>query len=210
MALKDNIKHKRKEHDLTLEEVAKVVGVTRQTVQKYESGVVSNIPSDKIELLAEVLRCTPAYLMGWEDEETSDILSVPGFEPPPKTYKVPRLGTIACGLPILAEENHEGYDEVPDDIRCDFTLKCKGDSMIDLRIRDGDVVYIRKQSDVDNGEVAAVIIDGEATLKKVFKLSKRLVLRAANPMFEDLEYEGEELKYITIAGKVVGFTSMFE
>lgn len=147
--------------------------------------------------------------MGWEEEDI-DIFSIPGIEPPPQTYKVPRLGAIACGEPILAEENIEDYDNIPTNIHCDFTLLCKGDSMIDARIKDGDIVYIKKQPNVDNGEIAAIIIEGEATLKKVFKHPNRLILRAANPMFKDLEYEGETLNHIIIAGKVVGFTSLFE
>lgn len=207
MAIKDNIKKKRKERGMTLEEVAAVVGVTRQTVQKYESGIVSNIPSDKIELLAKALHTTPAYLMGWEDDN-ADVFSIPNIEPPPKTYKVPRVGTIACGAPITAIQNIDTYDDVPDYIHCDFTLLCKGDSMIDARINDGDVVYIKQQSDVDSGEIAAVLIDNEATLKRVYKKTNRIILRAANIKYDDLEYEDEQLNEIRILGKVVGFTSV--
>lgn len=207
MAIKDNIKKKRKERGMTLEEVAAIVGVSRQTLSRYETGIIGNIPSDKIELLAKALHTTPAYLMGWEDDN-ADVFSIPNIEPPPKTYKVPRVGTIACGTPITAIQNIDTYDDVPDYIHCDFTLLCKGDSMIDARINDGDVVYIKQQSDVDSGEIAAVLIDNEATLKRVYKKTNRVILRAANIKYDDLEYEDEQLNEIRILGKVVGFTSV--
>lgn len=207
MAIKDNIKKKRKERGMTLEEVAAIVGVSRQTLSRYETGIIGNIPSDKIELLAKALHTTPAYLMGWEDDN-ADVFSIPNIEPPPKTYKVPRVGTIACGAPITAIQNIDTYDDVPDYIHCDFTLLCKGDSMIDARINDGDVVYIKQQSDVDSGEIAAVLIDNEATLKRVYKKTNRIILRAANIKYDDLEYEDEQLNEIRILGKVVGFTSV--
>ena len=207
MAIKDNIKKKRKERGMTLEEVAAIVGVSRQTLSRYETGIIGNIPSDKIELLAKALHTTPAYLMGWEDDN-ADVFSIPNIEPPPKTYKVPRVGTIACGAPITAIQNIDTYDDVPDYIHCDFTLLCKGDSMIDARINDGDVVYIKQQSDVDSGEIAAVLIDNEATLKRVYKKTNRVILRAANIKYDDLEYEDEQLNEIRILGKVVGFTSV--
>lgn len=128
--------------------------------------------------------------------------------PVPRTVKKPRLGAIACGKPILAVENISEYDEVPADIHCDFTLLCKGDSMIDARILDGDVVYIRQQPVVENGEIAAVRIGDEATLKKVYYNGRRIILRACNPLYADMEYEGEELNDVEILGKAVAFSSM--
>ena len=126
----------------------------------------------------------------------------------PKFVKKPRLGTIACGKPILAVEEAEEFDTVPEDIPCDFTLRCKGDSMINARIYDGDIVYIREQKEVENGEIAAVRIGDEATLKKVYYNGQRIILRACNPLFPDIEYEGEDLNDITILGKAIAFTSV--
>ena len=213
MAIGDKIKSARLGARMTLEDVAQKVGVTRQTVQKYESGIVSNIPSDRIELLAKALGVTPAYLMGWEDAPASakpayDIFSLPGVSRPPRMVKKPRLGTIACGKPILAVEEAEEYDDVPENIECDFTLRCKGDSMINARIYDGDTVYIRTQEQVENGEIAAVRIGDEATLKRVYYNGARVILRACNPLYDDLEYEGTQLEEIQVMGKAVAFTSM--
>lgn len=212
MAIGDKIKSARLGARMTLEDVAQKVGVTRQTVQKYESGIVSNIPSDRIELLAKALGVTPAYLMGWEDASAStksafDIFSIPGVSRPPRMVKKPRLGTIACGKPILAVEEAEEYDDVPEAIECDFTLRCKGDSMINARIYDGDTVYIRAQEQVENGEIAAVRIGDEATLKRVYYNGARIILRACNPLYDDLEYEGTQLEEIQVMGKAVAFTS---
>lgn len=129
--------------------------------------------------------------------------------PPPALVRKPRLGTIACGKPILAVKEAEEFDFVPTDLECDFTLLCQGDSMINARIFDGDVVYIRQQPEVENGEIAAVRIGDEATLKKVYYIpgSHRITLRACNPLYPDLEYEGDSLNDIEILGKAVAFTS---
>lgn len=129
--------------------------------------------------------------------------------PLPALVRKPRLGTIACGKPILAVKEAEEFDFVPGDLECDFTLLCQGDSMINARIFDGDVVYIRQQPEVENGEIAAVRIGDEATLKKVYYTpgSHRITLRACNPLYPDLEYEGNSLNDIEILGKAVAFTS---
>lgn len=131
-----------------------------------------------------------------------------GFMPFPKMKKIPLLGTIACGEPILATENIEMYVKVGESIPADFALKCKGDSMINARIFDGDIVYIRQQSDVDDGEIAAVLIGDEATLKKVHKFPNKIVLSPCNPMYDDLVYSNEQLDEIRILGKAVAFFSI--
>ncbi len=201
------IKKRRLEKGLSQDEVAEKINTTKQTIYKYETGIITNIPASKIESIANVLDTTPAYLMGWTDDTDFDISSIPGINPLPKTVKKPRLGTIACGEPILAVENIEDYDDVPDDIKCDFTLVCKGDSMMNARINDGDIVYIRKQEQVDNGEIAAVLIDNEATLKRVYVYSNKVILQPENPKYEPFVYVGEEMNEIRIIGKAVGFTS---
>ncbi len=208
MTIKDRLKNRRSELDMTLEEVAQTVGVTRATIQKYENGIISNIPSDKIELLAKALKTTPGYLMGW-DIPNPNIPDFDNIAPLPKMVRKPRLGTIACGKPILAVEDAEETDLVPENVDCDFTLRCKGDSMITARIFDGDIVYIRSQPEVENGQIAAVRIGDEATLKKVYYTpdSDRLILRACNPLYPDQVYTGPELDQVTILGLAVGFYS---
>lgn len=126
----------------------------------------------------------------------------------PKMVKKPRLGTIACGEHILAVENIETYDLVPEDIPCDFTLKCKGDSMINARIFDGDIVYIRQQDIVEDNEIAAVLIDDDATLKRVRIFGDHVVLEPANPMYQPLVFWGEDMNRMRILGKAVAFLSL--
>ena len=141
-------------------------------------------------------------------DEKKSIYDIPGIEPLPKFKTVPLIGTIACGTPTLAEENIECYVKMAEHIRADFALRCKGTSMINARIFDGDIVFIRQQPDVENGDIGAVLINGEATLKRVYKYPPtRLELRAENPTFPVLNYEGEALSEVRIIGKAVAFIS---
>jgi repressor LexA len=130
-----------------------------------------------------------------------------GMEEMPGTYKIPILGAIACGAPILAQEHIDGYTGVPDFIHADFALVCKGESMMGARIYDGDLVYIRQQDTVENGEIAAVLIDGEATLKRVRFGPESISLMPENPMYKPLILWGEEMNRIRILGKAVAFTA---
>lgn len=206
----EKIKAAREAQKMTQEELGRICGTTKQSIFKYETGVVTNIPLDRLEKIAEALDISPAFLMGWDNRSSKSISATcpSNILPVPKFVKKPRLGDIACGKPILAVEQAEEFDEVPEDIQCDFTLRCKGESMINARIYDGDVVYIREQKEVENGEIAAVRIGEEATLKKVYYNGQRIILRACNPLFEDMEYEGEALNEIEIMGKAVAFTSV--
>lgn len=205
MKIGDRIKQRREELGLTVDEVAKQLKKHRATVYRYESNEIGTLPTDVLESLAVVLETTPAALMGWEDFSKnlpSNII------PMPKTYKVPLIGNIACGQPILAVEENDEVVEVPENIKADFALCCKGDSMINARIFDGDIVYIRKQPEVETGEIAAVRIGDEATLKRVRLYPDKIILEPANPMYEPLVYRGEELNDIEILGKAVAFTSI--
>lgn len=194
-------------HGLTLEQVAQQVGVGRSTVRKWETGMIANMRRDKIEKLATALHVTPGYLMGWEDED----LPLPAnIIPMPEMRKIPLVGSIACGAPILAEEHIDGDVDIPATIHADFALRCKGDSMINARIFDGDIVYIRQQDTVDNGDIAAVLVDGtEATLKRVRLFEDHIILEPANPMYQPMAYWQEEMNNVRILGKAVAFTSFF-
>ncbi len=196
------IKNKRKELNLTMLEVAQKTGVSEATVSRWESGDIANMRRDKIVALAAALQVTPAYLMELEDS----IEDIPGVFIP-TMHRIPLLGTIACGEPILARENLDGEVVTPEDIRADFALRCKGDSMIDARIMDGDIVYIRQQPIVENGEIAAVLIDDEATLKRVYLSENTITLMACNAKYQPLIYTGSQLEEVRIIGKAVGFTS---
>ncbi|MCH5209444.1 MAG: helix-turn-helix domain-containing protein [Oscillospiraceae bacterium] len=199
------IKNRRLELDLTLEEVGKAVGVGKSTVQKWENGFISNMGRDKIAGLATVLQINPVTLITGEQNISPQYDNI--F--PIKTHKIPLLGEIACGEPIFASEDKESYVEVGTEIRADFCLKAKGDSMINARIMDGDVVFIREQPMVENGEIAAVIIDDEATLKRVYydRNDNKLVLSPENPKYSPFVYVGEELNAIRILGKAIAFQS---
>lgn len=200
------IKDLRVSQNLTLEQVANEVGVGKSTVRKWETGMIANMRRDKIASLAKALHTTPAYLMGWIDEPHREITVDNLFRI--ETKKFPLLGNIACGEPIMANEEVDLYVEAGANIQADFCLKAKGDSMIGARIYDGDIVFIRKQPMVEDGEIAAVIIDDEATLKRVYYPEKNLlILKAENSKYEDLIYTGEELNHIRILGKAVAFQS---
>lgn len=207
MNIGERIRIARERTGLTQEDLGARCGTTKQTIYKYENGIVTNIPTNRLSQIAKELNVSPAYLMGWVEESPS-IFDIPGVQPLPKTYNVPLLGQIACGDPILAEQNIADIVTVPDTVKgADFALTCKGDSMINARIFDGDLVYIHMQETVENGEIAAVLIGDEATLKKVYQVPGRITLRPCNPMYPDYEYSGEELRGIRILGKAIAFTS---
>lgn len=216
MTIYDRIKYLREKQGLSQQELAEKVGFkTASAVNKIELGL-RDINQTKIKAFAKALNTTPGYLLGDdEDDKTNkefDVFSIPGIMPLPKMVKKPRLGTIACGKPILAEENFGDYDDVPEDIKCDFTLICKGDSMINARINDGDIVYIKHQETVENGEIAACLIDGEfseseATLKRFYLYEDKVMLVSENPAYQPFVFTKEEMNRVKIVGKAVGFTS---
>lgn len=205
--LYDRIKSRRTELGLTVEELAHKMGYKdKSSISKIENGK-ADIPQSKIAAFADALQTTPAYLMGWEEKpEPKKPTIPPGFEPMPKMKKIPLIGSIACGEPITAEQNIEKMVDVPENIRCDFSLTCHGDSMVDAGIHDKDVVYIRIQPEVENGEIAAVRIDGEATLKRVYYNPGTLTLMPANPAYAPMIYTGSQLEEVHIEGKAVGWT----
>ena len=205
MSIGDKLYNRRKELGLTLEEVGKLVGVGKSTVRKWETGYIENMKRDKIALLAQALRVTPSYIMGWDNP--NDFPPAKNILPLPATKTIPLIGSIACGTPILAEQNIEDFVKAPEGINADFCLRCVGDSMIDARIMDGDLVFIRQQPEVDNGAIAAVLIDEEATLKRVHREGNRLMLQAANSAYPPMIYINGELESIRVIGKAVAFLS---
>lgn len=202
------IKSRREELGLTQDELATLLNYkSRSSIYKIEIGE-NDIPHSKIKSFAKALQTTPSFLMGW-DEET-DIPEAENIFPLPKTKMVPLIGTIACGEPILANENIEEMVSMPEHINADFALRCKGNSMINARILDNDIVYIRQQETVENGEIAAVLIDNEATLKRFYRYGDTVVLRAENPNHKEFEYKNEQLNEIRILGKAVHFLSVVQ
>ena len=211
MKIGERIKQRREELGIGQTQLAGLIGSSKQNLYKYENSIITNIPADKVEALAQALYTTPAYLMGWSDSPLAADPKLPdNLMPMPKMKRVPLIGTIACGQPIVAVEQASETVCLPENVDADFSLRCKGDSMINARIFDGDIVYIRQQPVVENGEIAAVIIEDEATLKRVYYTpgSDRITLRACNPMYPDMEYSGETLNRIKILGKAVAFTGI--
>ncbi|MBP3371130.1 MAG: helix-turn-helix domain-containing protein [Clostridia bacterium] len=203
MAIGTKLRELRKQNKLSVQYVAEQIGISPATIYRYENGSIEKIPSHVLTELARVLGTTPAQIIGWDDS----VFSIPGIEPMPAMRSVPRLGTIACGEPILATENLSGQDEIPVGIDCDFTLICKGDSMIGARIHDGDIVCIRQQPTVENGQIAAVLIDDEATLKRVYIYPNQIVLSAENPAYAPMIYTDDNRHQIRILGLAVYFIS---
>ena len=207
--LYDRIKSRRTELGLTVEELARKMGYKdKSSISKIENGK-ADIPQSKIAAFADALETTPAYLMGWEENpspaEPTQKPIPKGFIPMPKMVKVPLIGSIACGTPILAEQNIECYIGVPAAWHADFALTCHGDSMSPT-ICDGDVVCIRSQPEVEQGQIAAVRIGEEATLKHCYYQNGVVQLIADNPaVCPPMVYSGPQLDEIEVEGLAVGF-----
>ena len=196
-------------------ELATRSGISKYSISHYLKGDWEG-KQDAVYELARALNVSEAWLMGYDvpAERSAPKVSVqldkkptipPGFMPLPKMRKVPLIGAIACGDPITAIQNREGDVNAPVDMRCDFALKCQGESMIGAGIHDGDVVYIRIQPEVENGEIAAVRIGEEATLTRVYLHNDYIELRPENPAFESIIRRREEMNDVQIEGKAVGW-----
>jgi len=216
MTLGDYIKEYRLSHKCSMDDFAQRTGISKAYISILErnhnpSTGKAAIPSlDVIKRVAIATGVDFNDLIAMLDAEQAVYIGhqLPaGIIPMPEMQKVPLIGTIACGAPILAEEHIEEYIDLPRHISATFALICKGDSMINARIFDGDVVYIRQQDTVENGQIAAVLIDGEATLKRVRLYGDHISLEPENPQYRPLVYWGEEMNTVRILGKAVAFTS---
>lgn len=210
MTTGDRIKARREELGLSVEDIATRLGKHRATIYRYESNDIENFPADVLVPLAQVLETSPAYLMGWEDSGSTSPL--PSNVTPLRPMKqVPLVGQIACGTPILAEQNIEDYIDLPGHIHADYALTCRGDSMINAGIRDGDVVYIREQPEVENGQIAAVIVDeDEATLKRFYYTGAMIQLIAENPRIPPMVFSGSDISRVRVIGRAVAYTHIVE
>ena len=204
----NRISELRMEKDLTMRDAARLLGMPYTTYVNYEKGT-REPNSETLIQLANFYGTSVDYLIGKSESRMIQLdkkpTIPPGFMPLPKMRKVPLIGAIACGDPITAIQNREGDVNAPVNMRCDFALKCRGESMIGAGIHDGDVVYIRIQPEVENGEIAAVRIGEEATLKRVYLHSDYIELRPENPAFESIIRRREEMNDVQIEGKAVGW-----
>ena len=196
----EQLKILRKQKGLYQKDVATFLGVDRTTYVKYENGV-SEPDNDTLVKLAELFNVSVDYLLG---RETNDIYASIGAMPV-KKIKLPVLGNVACGEPIYANEDLEGYVYINEDIGAYFCLHAKGYRMVNARIFDGDILYIKKQDMVDDGEIAVVLIEDEATVKRVYydRENNTITLMPENPTYKMMRYSGAQLNQIRILGKVL-------
>ena len=202
MSIGSNIKQLRESHGLTQIQLGQIAGVTDKAVSTWESD--TKIPRmGAIQKIADYFKLPKSAILDDGTEHTIAATIPPGFAPFPNMTRIPIVGQIACGEPITAEENIEGYASAPELWKADFALICRGRSM-EPKIMDGDLVAIRSDIRVETGQIAAVRIGDEATLKKVYFYPERVVLRPINDEFEDIVFEGEEMNKVSIEGKAVG------
>lgn len=191
----------RQEKGLNMREAARRLNMPYTTYVNYEKGT-REPNSETLIALAEFYGVSIDYLLC--KSSTPPVQEIPpGFRPLPEMAQVPLIGQIACGTPITAEQNVERMVCVPSKWRSTFTLTCKGDSM-EPRIHDGDLVAIRKQPEVEQGEIAAVRIGEEATLKHVYLHENFIELRPENPAFNSIILSREDMNDVVIEGKAVG------
>lgn len=206
----DRIKNARLKRGMTLEEVAQSAGITRQTVQKYEAGIITNVPSDKIEAIAKALRVAPAYLMGWEDAPGGKLLQTATAATALVSFPV--IGRVCAGYDGQAREEYTGLQEaIPvEDLHgrpaSDFmVLRVNGSSMYPLLL-DGDRILVERTESVDSGSLAVVLYNGEeATVKRVRYVYGEdwLELIPQNPEYQTKRIEGPDLEQCRVLGKVL-------
>lgn len=249
--LRDRLRNTRKDKNMTLEDVAEIVGVAKQTIQRYETGEIKSVDTSTVEKLANALHVTPGYLMGWTDDpngfssdaeinpkdnadiivydkgkiydagkltekaqsDIDEILKKNGIEKYTPTHLIPILGRVAAGLPMYAEQNIDGYTyaQLPQGGKY-FGLRVKGDSMTAARIFDGDIIIVREQEIVENGEIAVVAVNGDdATVKKFYRDGDIVTLSPCsfNPDHQVQIYNTQSIE-IHVIGKVVLSQTVFE
>lgn len=192
------LKKLRLERGLSQEEMGSLLGTSKQVISRYENGKRTPKVSHAATFAA-ILNVPLEYFT----QENNPLSNIPSAEHP-SWRTVPLLGEIACGEPILAQENIEGSVQVDNEVTCDFALRCKGDSMAP-RLLDGDLVFIRQQPSVEQGQIAAVLIGSEATLKHVYISSVGVQLVADNPAYAPIILTGEEAQNVRILGKAVAY-----
>lgn len=182
------------EKNMKQSELSRLTKINKSSISEYLSGNYQ--PKYKnILKIAEVLNVSPNVFL---EDTTQDI----------DVKHLPILGKIAAGIPILAQENIEGY--LPyDGTDADFCLRINGDSMINARINDGDIVFIKQQSTVENGEIAAVLVNDSATLKRVYFIDNKIQLRAENPKYKPMVFSKDDCEDFRILGKAIALYTRF-
>jgi len=191
----ERIKRRRLELGLSPEYVAEKIGKSRATYYRYESDEIEKMPISALKPLADVLQVSVGYILTGRDEAN--------------IKRVPLLGSVAAGQPMCAVEEYGEYVVISGDtpVQVDFCVRVKGDSMIDARIQDGDLVFVRQQPVVDNGDIAVVLINDEVTLKRFYKTREGVILKPENSKYPPLYLSKADFKEVRILGKAVMFQS---
>lgn len=200
------------EHNISVREFSRRTGLSNSYISRIVNGQDNNPSLEAIKKIAKALNISSIQLFDMLDDNTSiHIKGISNIHPIDK-QRVPMLGEVACGKPIQCIEDRESYVLAGTEIDCDFCLTCRGDSMINARIHDGDIVFVKKMDMVENGDIAVVVIEDEATLKRFFYYPQKglLVLKPENPKYEDLMYAKDELNQIHVLGKAIAFQSDVE
>ena len=201
MTIGERIRELRKARGMSQEEVAKAIGSTKQSVHKYESGLVSNIPKDKVETMATLFSVKPDYLLGWSEKKSGAL-------------RVPVYGKVAAGIPIEAITAIEDYEEISAEMASKgeyMALTIHGDSM-EPKMSDGDVVIVLRQDDCESGDTAIVMVNGdEATCKRVKKTPEGIYLISTNHAYDPMFFTNKQIRDlpIRILGKVVELRAKF-
>lgn len=197
------IKAARKAAHMGQAELGEAIGIGKSSISEWESGKRSP-DIDKVKDIAKVLNVTPTYLMGWKEEDVPDQRPLPAGLLPVVKRRIPIIGHVAAGVPIMAEREYEEYEDDTYGISCDYVLRVEGDSM-EPRVLDGDVVYVRQQPDVDDGQIAVVGVDDSVTLKVVYHLPNGLQLVSLNPKYKPMIYTQSNTDYLAIIGLAVAY-----
>ena len=212
---------RRKDLGLTMKQVADAVGVSEGTVSRWESGAIANMRRDRIQALSKILNVSPNYIMTGEDDSAAKSTNTKSTLPegaipyvPEPMVNIPLVGSVSCGMPLFAEDNIEGYIPTPESSlntgETYFWLRAKGDSMINAGIHEGDLLLIRQQNDVDNGDIAVVAVNGDdATLKRIIKKENTVILQPENPSYTMQIFIGKEVENIHIRGRLMESKKMF-
>ena len=208
---KDRLQKAMSLREMRAADLARDTGLSKARISQYTNGIYE--PKQKaLCQIAKALHVNELWLMGNDvPMEQNPMFATPDFPGifPLESRRFPMLGEIACGKPMMAYEDLESYVISGTDLHADFCLRARGDSMIGARIMDGDIVFIRSADMVPNGEIAAVVIDNEATLKRVYYYpeEQKLILTPENPKYPPLVYIGNQLAEIRILGQAIAFQS---
>ncbi|WP_306526584.1 LexA family protein [Dialister invisus] len=195
----NRIKKRRKELNLSADELGHKIGKDRATIYRYENNDIAKLPSTILEPLASALETTPAFLMGWDAD-----MPIPPGTHRPQFKKVPMLGYAAAGQPLEDLNQDTSYFDVENKYDVDFCITIRGDSMINAGIKDGDIVFVKSVQDIPNGKIACVEIDNEKIcLKRFYRFTDSVMLVSENPANPPLHFNENNCASLKILGLAI-------